>query len=272
MKRRLSEIHPIFYHTRIWQLRLARKIRDARQGVAFAAERQTESLPFTVKNHQSLLRRRLGSLDMRFQENKVVNLDIAHRTIDGLLIRPGETFSFWRRVGQTTADKGYLEGLQLSRGEIRTGIGGGLCQLANLLLWMAFHSPLRIAERHHHSFDPFPDDRRVLPFGSGASVFYNYIDLRFFNPTETTFQLRLRLTDEHLKGSLLSDAQLPNTYHVFEKNHRFLSQNGRNYRQNEIWRELIDRRTGNRVAEELLVKNFAEVKYDLAPDCLPCEQ
>ena len=263
MKKRLSEIHPIFYHTRIWQLRLARKLADAKNAVAFASEQQADSLPFTVKNHQSLLRRKLGTLDMRFQENKVTNLELARKPIDGLLIRPQETFSFWKRIGEATAEKGYLEGLQLSCGEIKTGVGGGLCQLANLLLWMAFHSPLKIVERHHHSFDPFPDDRRVLPFGSGASVFYNYIDLRFFNPTEHTFQIRVRLTDEHLKGALVCEKELPNTYHVFEKNHQFLRKDGKNYRENEIWREIIDRRTGNRIDEEILVKNSSEVKYEL---------
>ena len=260
---RFSEIHPVIYHTRVWQLRLARRFKDARSSVRFASEQSGEALPLTVKNHQSLLRRKLGSLDMRFQENKVTNLEIARQPIDGLLVKPGETFSFWQRVGETTSKKGYLEGLQLSRGEIKTGIGGGLCQLANLLLWMAFHSPLEIAERHHHSFDPFPDDRRALPFGSGASVFYNYIDLRFFNPTEHTFQFRVRLTDEHLKGSILSSVELPTTYHVVEREHRFVRKNDKNYRQNEIWREVIDRRTGNVIETELLVKNFAEVKYEL---------
>jgi vancomycin resistance protein VanW len=260
---RPSEIHPIVYHTRVWQLRAARALKDRLERTSFAAEQSAERLPFTVKSHQSLLRRKLGSLDMRFQENKVTNLDIARRPIDGLLIKPGETFSFWRRVGKTTAAKGYLEGLQLSRGEIKTGIGGGLCQLANLLLWMAFHSPLAIAERHHHSFDPFPDDRRALPFGSGASVFYNYIDLRFFNPTEITFQFRVWLTAEHLKGEILSSEELPLSYHVIEKDHRFVRREGKNYRSNEIWREVIDKRTGNRTDEELLVRNFAEVKYEL---------
>ncbi|HNQ16259.1 MAG TPA: VanW family protein [Pyrinomonadaceae bacterium] len=260
---RFSEIHPIVYHTRVFQLRMMRRIRDARSRIRFADEQTTEQLPYTVYNHQSLLRRKLGSLDMKFQENKVTNLELARQPIDGLLIKPDETFSFWNRIGQTTAAKGYLEGLQLSRGEIKTAIGGGLCQLANLLLWMAFHSPLTIAERHHHSFDPFPDDRRALPFGSGASVFYNYIDLRFHNPTGNTFQFRVRLTDEHLKGSLLSKDETPTTYHVVERDHRFLEKNGKNYRQNEIWREVIDRRTGNAIDEELLVKNFAEVKYEL---------
>lgn len=263
MSRRISELHPIIYHTRVWQKRMFRKLGDMQRATDFASERAAEKLPFTVKKHQSLLRRKLGTLEPRFQENKVTNLEIARQTIDRILIKPGQTFSFWRRIGKTTADKGYLEGLQLSRGEVKTGIGGGLCQLANMLLWMAFHSPLEIVERHHHSFDPFPDDRRVLPFGSGASVFYNYIDLRFYNPTEHTLQFCVWLTDEHLQGALLSETVLENSYSVFEKNHRFLRRDEKNYRENEIWREVRNRRTGNLLREELLVKNFSEVKYEL---------
>jgi vancomycin resistance protein VanW len=266
MSRRISELHPIIYHTRVWQKRMFRRIGDM-AATRFASEQIEENLPFTVKKHQSLLRRKLGTLSPEFQENKVTNLTLAKKNVDGILIKPGETFSFWKRIGEATAAKGYLEGLQISHGEMRTGIGGGLCQMANMLLWMAFHSPLEITERHHHSFDPFPDDRRVLPFGSGASVFYNYIDLRFYNPTPNTIQVRLWLTDDHLQGALYSDAQLPNTYHVVEKGHRFLRKDDKNYRENEIWREVIDRRTGNRTGEELLVKNFSEVKYELA-DCV----
>lgn len=184
--------------------------------------------------------------------------------MDGILIRPGETFSFWRQVGEATAEKGYVDGMQLSRGEVVRGIGGGLCQLANLLYWMSLHTPLKVVERHHHSFDPFPDENRTLPFGSGCGVFYNYIDLRFFNPTDTTFQIRTRLTDQHLKGVIFADRETPHAYHVFEKNHRFTREHDKFYRENEIWREIIDRRTGDRVGEELLVRNHAEVKYELS--------
>ena len=263
MRKRLSEIHPIIYKTRIWQKRLFRRLSDLPKASRFASEIDTESLPFTCKKHQSLLRRRLGNSDPQLQENKVENLKIACPTIDGILIKPGQTFSFWRQLGEATLEKGYCEGMQLSRGEVVRGVGGGLCQLANLLYWMALHTPLEIAERHHHSFDPFPDENRVLPFGSGAGVFYNYIDLRFFNPTDLTFQIRLWITDEHLKGAVYSDRETPHSYHVFEKNHRFIRDGNKNFRENEIWREMIDRRTGNRIADELLVKNHAEVKYEL---------
>jgi vancomycin resistance protein VanW len=262
MRKRLSEFHPAFYHARIWQKRMSRRLSDAAKG-RFTSQRSDEDLKYTCKKHQSLLRRRLGDSDPELQENKVHNLKLAGPHLDGLLIRPGETFSFWRTVGETTAAKGYLEGMQLSRGEVVRGVGGGLCQLSNLLYWMALHTPLEVIERHHHSFDPFPDENRTLPFGSGCGVFYNYIDLRFFNPTEMTFQLRVRVGEEHLKGAILTDTEPLYSYHVFEQNHRFISKEGKNYRENEIWREVIDRRTGNRIAEELLVKNHAEVKYEL---------
>lgn len=261
MRTRLSEFHPSLYRTRIWQKRVFRKLSDL--SLRFACETRDDNLEFTSKKHQSLLRRKLGDSDPQLQDNKVVNLKIACPTIDGLLIKPRETFSFWRQVGEATAEKGYLEGMQLSRGVVVRGIGGGLCQLSNLLYWMALHTPLKIVERHHHSFDPFPDENRVLPFGSGCGVFYNYIDLRFFNPMDITFQIRTWLTDEHLKGAILSDIETPFTYHITEKNHRFFRDGDRTFRENEIWRNVIDRHTGNKIREELLVKNRAEVKYEL---------
>ena len=240
-----------------------RRLADLPRVGRFASEKNHKNLPFTSKKHQSLLRRRLGNSDPRLQENKIKNLQIACPAIDGILVRPGQIFSFWRLIGEATENKGYFEGMQLSRGEVVRGVGGGLCQLANLLYWMALHTPFEIAERHHHSFDPFPDENRVLPFGSGAGVFYNYVDLRFFNPTTLTFQIRLWLTDDHLKGAIYADRETSNSYHVFERNHRFLQHDGRNFRENEIWRAVIDRRTGNRVSEELLVKNHSEIKYEL---------
>lgn len=194
----------------------------------------------------------------------MVNLRLAVAAMDGVLVRPGETFSFWRLVGEPSARKGYIEGLQLSRGEVRTGVGGGLCQLANLLYWMALHTPLEVVERHHHSFDPFPDDRRVLPFGSGASVFYNYVDLRFHNPSELTFQVRVRVGDRHLEGSFRCDGLPPLTYTVFEREHRFFRDGERNFRTNEIWRRACERATGREVGVERLLRNLAEVKYEIS--------
>lgn len=256
-------MHPLLYVIRIKQKRLFRFVKNLKSRNKYAKTIQTSTFPFTCSKHQSLLRRKLGTSDPKLQENKIVNLSIASRKINGVVINPGEIFSFWELVGDATKSKGYIEGMQLSMGEVKTGIGGGICQLANLLYWMALHTPLVILERHHHSFDPFPDEGRVLPFGSGASVFYNYVDLRFMNPTNQPFQITIWLTDKHLKGAIYTSKEWAFAYHIEERNHEFIQKNGKNYRQNEIWRKTVERKTGNYSKEELLIKNFSEVKYDM---------
>lgn len=232
-------------------------------GRKYVRTRAAEKLPFRVKKHQSVLMKKLGDSDMQLQVNKVTNLRIAIRQIDGVLIRPGETFSFCRLVGRPTKRKGYLHGMELSFGEPRPGIGGGICQISNLIHWLIIHSPLTVTERYHHSFDPFPDDGRVLPFGSGATVFYNYRDFRFTNNTDHTFQINLWLSDKCLEGELRIDTELGYAYHVVEKDHQFLKIDGLFFRKNEIWREKILKFQGGKVIEtELITKNFARVTYE----------
>lgn len=260
-RRLLSQVHPLFYFLSVWAHRLHRYGRWVCGGQRFAAEQTAERLPYRVKKHQSVLIKKLGDSDLQLQYNKVENLRIALRRIDGLLIRPGETFSFCQRVGLPTRRKGYLPGMELSLGEARAGIGGGICQISNLLYWLALHSPLTVVERHHHSFDPFPDEGRVLPFASGATVFYNYRDLQIKNDTPHTFQIRLWLSAKCLEGELRVDAVLPHSYHVYEREHAFLRREGKYFRKNELWRDTIDKRASRVVHTECVVKNFAEVKY-----------
>ncbi len=261
MIKQLAVKMPLVYKLRILQLRLKRTTRNL--FVNFANERMVEHFPHVVKRHQSLLRRKLGTSDPMLQENKITNLRIALKSMDGIVLKPGETFSFWHLIGKPKASKGYIDGLLLSQGEVKTGVGGGLCQLANLLFWLALHTPLEITERHHHSFDPFPDEHRVLPFGSGASVFFNYVDLRFFNPTNNQFQFHVWLTDQHLKGIVFCENELPFSYHLEERNHQFHHIDGKNFRENEIWRRVIDKRNGNLLHEELMIHNYSEVKYEI---------
>jgi vancomycin resistance protein VanW len=199
---------------------------------------------------------------MQLQVNKVTNIRLAIASIDRTIIQPGETFSFCKLVGLPTRGKGYLHGMELSFGEARPGIGGGICQISNLIHWLVIHSPLTVTERYHHSFDPFPDDGRVLPFGSGATVFYNYRDYQFRNDTPYTFQINLWLSEKCLEGELRIDSALDFAYHVFEKDHQFLKIGNEFYRKNEIWRNRILKfQSGKIVDTELITKNFARVTY-----------
>jgi vancomycin resistance protein VanW len=89
-------------------------------GKQYAGTIQTENnLPNSVIAHKTPLLRQLRNVDMQLQYNKINNLNLAGSRINGLVLKPGETFSFWRLVGKPTRRKGYLEGchsfLQLYR-------------------------------------------------------------------------------------------------------------------------------------------------------------
>ncbi len=258
----LSDLHPAIYEARVAELRLARRLSDLR--TQFAARQDPQPLPHILVRHASVLRRRLGDADPRLQETKILNLGLAIRSLDGLVLEPGEVFSFWNRVGQPSARRGFVEGLVLVRGQVGVAIGGGLCQLSNLLYWMALHAPLEVVEHHRHGFDAFPDDGRLLPFGSGATVFFNYGDLRLRNPTDMSLQLRVWLTDTKLCGQIRAEAPWPLAYHIQERGHKFVRDpDGRVFRDNEIWRRSVDRRTGRMLGEELITANHALVTYEV---------
>lgn len=261
MRKPISSLNPFFYYLSVCFRRIIRYIQWQSPAKKLTKSFQSESLPFRVKKHQSVLIRKLGNCDLTLQQNKIVNLSIAIKKMDGILIKPGETFSFCFLVGKMTKKKGYIDGVLLTNGEAHVGTGGGVCQIANLIHWLVIHSPLTVTERHHHSFDPFPDDGRVIPFGTGATIFYNYIDYQFKNNTEQTFQLKFWLDAKCLNGDLRINQELPFSYHVFEKEHRFLKIGDEYFRQNEIWREKIKKKGGIILETELLTKNFSKLKY-----------
>jgi vancomycin resistance protein VanW len=212
-----------------------------------------------ASRHQSVLFRRLGDSNPRLQRQKVINLKVAAEKLSGLVIPPGKTFSFWRAVGNPTHQNGFVDGMLLANGVVVEGSGGGLCQLSNLIYWLFLHTPITVTERHRHALDVFPDSGRVLPFGSGATILYNYIDLQAKNRMDYSFQLKIWVTDKHLKGQVLSSRRVPNKYHIFEKHHCFIVHRGRHFRFNEIWREELIQGQTQRV--EKITTNFAPVMY-----------
>lgn len=264
MSRRLfCEISPLTYRISVAKERLLRRLRDTFSHEKFAKTYSDTELPVKIYHHKSLIRRKLGNVDMRLQENKAVNLSIAAPKVSGVLIKPGETFSFWHLVGSTSAKKGYLEGLFLTKAGEGRGIGGGLCQFTNLLHWMALHSELRVVEHHHHDgLDMFRDYGRQVPFGTGTSIAYNYLDYRLFNPTSRTYQFIVYTDDEYLCGELRASEYEDFSWHIHAENECFRRENGTVYRCGEVWRERTDKRTGNVVERELVRRNHARVAYD----------
>jgi hypothetical protein len=110
---------------------------------------------------------------------KVQNLRVAAAAIDGLVIEPGQVFSFWRAVGRARPSKGYVIGRELRRGCMIPTVGGGLCQLTVSLSRVASQGGMEIVERHMHSARP---EGLAIDETSDATVFWNYLDFRFRSP------------------------------------------------------------------------------------------
>ncbi len=263
MQRKLfCEINRTCYRISLAKEILRRNLKDLFSGQKIAWERSGETLPVIVKSHSSILLRKLHGVDIRLQENKVTNIMLACSKINGLIIHPGEVFSFWKMIGNPTKRAGYKEGLVISKNNLSKGYGGGLCQLANMIHWLVLNSPLTVTELHHHSDALFPDDRRRVPFGTGTSVAFNSVDYRFKNTTDQDVQLLVWCEDGDLCGELRTTSEFPNRYRLSEENHHFRKENGKFYRISQVYRTTIDRQTGKEIQIELLLNNHSEVIYD----------
>ena len=231
-------------------------------GTAFAKKREEPPCPFLCAVHATPLVRQLRDVDMWMQENKVINLRLAAGALDGVTLLPGETLSYWRCIGEPTRRKGYVEGMLLRNGQVVPGVGGGLCQCSNLLYWMTLHTPLTVTERHRHGYDVFPDAGRTQPFGTGATCFYNYLDLMIRNDTPDVWRLSLRGTVEDLEGAWYASAPQVLRYEVYEREHRFQGEYWGGYtRHNTVFRRAFDL-DGVQVADELVCENHAVMMYD----------
>lgn len=106
------------------------------------------------------------------------NLKLACEGLNGLIINPGETFSFNKALGDRTADKGYRPGPSISGGkEIKT-IGGGIAQVASNLYYCAMLADLEILSRENYGYAV-----SYVPLGMDAAVSYGTLDLCFKNTT-----------------------------------------------------------------------------------------
>jgi hypothetical protein len=125
---------------------------------------------------------------------KVHNLRLAVRRLNGLEIPAGETFSFWKQMGRASGSKGYVVGRELREGCIVPNVGGGLCQISNALYDAALQANFEIVERHAHTQVIAGS---LAERGRDATVFWNYVDLRFRSPK--AFRIEAKLGKDHLR-------------------------------------------------------------------------
>jgi hypothetical protein len=143
-----------------------------------------------------------GLKEYALTAGKIHNLRLAAAAIDGVEIAAGGTFSFWKQIGPATRSRGFVTGRELREGCLIGNVGGGLCQLSNGLYEAALDAGLEITERHAHS--------RIVPGsraarGRDATVFWNYVDLRF--RSKTAFRIEAGLRHDKLDIAIRSGSK-----------------------------------------------------------------
>lgn len=133
---------------------------------------------------------------------KLANIRLGAARLDGLVLAPGETLSFWRLVGRPAASAGFQIGRSIRGGVAGGDIGGGLCQLSGIAYEAGLRAGLIPIERHPHSRDLYAEEERFTPLGLDATVVWPYKDLRLTNPFAVPLRFRFAVRDLTLHAEL----------------------------------------------------------------------
>jgi len=136
-----------------------------------------------------------GVTDFRgSSRNRVHNLRLAAKKLDGLIIPKGAVFSFNRALGPVSEEAGFREGYVILGDRTEKGVGGGVCQVSTTVFRAAFFAGLPILERKPHSYQL----RYYRPTGLDATVYAPWVDLKFRNDTPGDLLLKT-----YVRGSKL---------------------------------------------------------------------
>ncbi len=157
----------------------------------------TDNTPKTVEQQLSAFSTKIYSNDT----NRTKNMEITTSTLDGTIVKKGETFSFCNTVGPATSSKGYLEAdIYDHNGNKKKGYGGGNCQVSSTLYNAVLEvSGLTIIERHPHS-----NHVPYVPEGKDAAVAYGSYDFQFRNDTGNDIKILSSVTEGLVNVTLMS--------------------------------------------------------------------
>ena len=123
--------------------------------------------------------------------NRLTNIRITCKKLNGTTVNTGETFSFCEITGPSTAEEGYKEATMFLDGKEVQSLGGGNCQVSSTLYNAVLDVPdLKVIERHEHG-------KKVsyVPDGKDAAVSYGSIDFKFKNNTDNNIKLYFETDD-----------------------------------------------------------------------------
>jgi vancomycin resistance protein YoaR len=115
--------------------------------------------------------------------NRRINIALATAKMDGVIVGPGEEFSFNKYLGELEADEGWVEAAVIFADRTGTGLGGGVCQVSTTIFRAAFSGGFTIIERNSHGYRVGFYEQGGFPPGLDAAIFTPERDFRFQNDT-----------------------------------------------------------------------------------------
>ena len=116
-------------------------------------------------------------------QNRRTNIAVGVSKMNGIIVGPGEEFSFNYYLGDIAYENGFVDGLVIFGGRTVNGIGGGICQVSTTLFRAAFNSGLAITERNSHGYRVGYYELNGQPPGMDAAIWQPERDFRFQNNT-----------------------------------------------------------------------------------------
>lgn len=172
-------------------------------------------------------------------ENRNTNLRLACQALNGLVLDPGETFSFNDTLGQRTSAKGYKSAPAYSGNDLVDSIGGGICQVSSTLYYCTLLSDLQTVSRINHGFPV-----SYIDYGMDATVSWGSPDFKFKNSSNFPIRIEAEVSDGYVKIKILGtdqrdyyvkmEYQITNTYTPDTEYVDFEYNNAEGYRDGDV--------------------------------------
>ena len=157
----------------------------------------------------------LGHCETPYSNNpkRITNLELACKALDGLVLQPGEEFSYNDALGERTAEKGYQPAPAYSGTTLVDSLGGGICQVSSTLYLASVYAELTILERVNHGYPV-----HYIPYGMDATVNWGFTDLKMRNDSDLPVKFRAEASDGYVRidvmGTETRDYDIQMTYSV----------------------------------------------------------
>ncbi|MBP3284530.1 MAG: VanW family protein [Clostridia bacterium] len=161
-------------------------------------QNQPQNINYTINDTDFSKATVIGTFSTKITDKtpeRFNNIELGVSSLNGAIIKPGETFSFNDRIGRRTSEKGYEKAIIFDgHGNKEKGLGGGICQISSTLYNAALAANLEIIERHEHSRDvPYIEE------GKDATVSYGAEDLKIKNSLDRSVRISAKVENNELK-------------------------------------------------------------------------